>query len=64
LKDLLPNARKIDCLGEILETQNESICETKNKILKLEEECKNSKVILRSFLDKINLLKKQSTNKK
>jgi hypothetical protein len=58
------NARKIDCLEEILETQNESMCETKNKILKLEEECKNSKEILRSFLDKINLLEKQSANKK
>jgi hypothetical protein len=41
---------EIDSLGETLETQNDSMCETKNKILKLEEECKNSKEIFSTKL--------------
>jgi hypothetical protein len=46
--------KRIDCLEEIIEVQNEKMDETKNKITKLEQESKNSKEILKNLLQKFS----------
>jgi hypothetical protein len=43
-------SKRIDCL----EAQNEKMDETKNKISKLEEECLNSKQVLKNLLQKLS----------